>query len=775
MRRLLKFIFGLSMAAAMGMSLAACGGGKNEKSEKGGNSNTEVTKIDVDVKEVVFSEEKIDMKDVKGATNTYTITDDKVFFVTTDAYDDEGFDESSEDVSQDVESEDYGNYVSIARLYSMSHEGTDLKELCELQFEDCKEYIQNIIVDKHNNVVILSAIADAKTESQQYYVSVADENGKISEHNNLSEAMDLSKDTYIDTMLTDSEGNYIFVTGQSVLLADNSLNKIGEVKDDNNYIACVTGTPDGRILCGVQCSEGTFVKELSVKDKEFVETYEIDVPYFDGNDSMLNGYGDYDFLFRNAEGLYGYKLKDKTSTEVFDFMASGVSGNSIYNITTVDSDHFLCMSYEDTDSDLVLYKKVDKSQVKDKVIITFGSMLGVDDGIRNAATKFNKESDKYRIEFTDYADTEDYVEAQTRMNADFVAGKVPDIIDLNYFNIEDYAKKGLLEDLTPYFEKDDEVQKEDILPSVEKAMEIDGKLYYVAPHFNIQSIIASKKDVGDKSGWTFKELAELLEKKGKDVSPFYYDNKVNIMYSFLGFCTDDYIDWNTGKCRFDSDDFKSVLEIANRGKTEDMDYSEDYPSQDEMLKDGKVLLVDGDIYTDSIQVYKTIYGSDITFIGYPCEDKCGSYFNFNCRMGIYSKSEVKEGAWEFLRYIMTKEYQIGDGLLYSNPTNKEAFEMFMKTKTTTKPYVDDFGNEIEPLNESWESDCGMVEIGPLAPDEEKRYRDLIDNTTKITRPNVAIMDIINEEAENYFHGRKKLDEVVEIIQNRVTTYVNENR
>lgn len=247
------------------------------------------------------------------------------------------------------------------------------------------------------------------------------------------------------------------------------------------------------------------------------------------------------------------------------------------------------------------------------------------------------------------------------------------------------------------------------------------------------------------------------------------------MYSFLGFCTDDYIDWNTGKCRFDSDDFKSVLEIANRGKTEDMDYSEDYPSQDEMLKDGKVLLVDGDIYTDSIQVYKTIYGSDITFIGYPCEDKCGSYFNFNCRMGIYSKSEVKEGAWEFLRYIMTKEYQIGDGLLYSNPTNKEAFEMFMKTKTTTKPYVDDFGNEIEPLNESWESDCGMVEIGPLAPDEEKMYRDLIDNTTKITRPNVAIMDIINEEAENYFHGRKKLDEVVEIIQNRVTTYVNENR
>jgi hypothetical protein len=37
------------------------------------------------------------------------------------------------------------------------------------------------------------------------------------------------------------------------------------------------------------------------------------------------------------------------------------------------------------------------------------------------------------------------------------------------------------------------------------------------------------------------------------------------------------------------------------------------------------------------------------------------------------------------------------------------------------------------------------------------------------------MNIITEEAANYFNGQKSLDETADIIQNRVTTYVNENR
>ena len=171
-----------------------------------------------------------------------------------------------------------------------------------------------------------------------------------------------------------------------------------------------------------------------------------------------------------------------------------------------------------------------------------------------------------------------------------------------------------------------------------------------------------------------------------------------------------------------------------------------------------------------------MYNTDITFIGYPCEDKQGSYFNLNNMLGIYSKSDKKDGAWEFIKTFMTKDYQANGYNIWNVPTNKDAFENYMKTKTTTKPYKDEYGNDIEPLDSSWGyGDDLEVKIGPLSADEEKMYRDLINNTTKISGYNNEIMDIINEEAKNYLNGQKGLDETADIIQNRVTTFVNENR
>ena len=175
------------------------------------------------------------------------------------------------------------------------------------------------------------------------------------------------------------------------------------------------------------------------------------------------------------------------------------------------------------------------------------------------------------------------------------------------------------------------------------------------------------------------------------------------------------------------------------------------------------------------RLYKKMYNGDITFIGYPCEDKNGSFFSLNNKMGIYAKSEAKEAAWEFIRQFISMEYQAKLYNIYGVPTNQKAFEMFMKTKTATKPYKDELGQDIEPLDSSWGWDDLEVKITPLSADEEKMYRDLIANTTKISEYNGEISAIILEEAKAYFAGQKSLDDTADIIQNRVSTYVNENR
>lgn len=663
-------------------------------------------------------------------------------------------------------------YNPTTRIYSMALDGTDIKEICTPEIDN-NEYINNLIVDKDGKVLLVTSSWNEKTETNSYAVISIDDSGNVTDRTDITKNADIGQDAYISKVMSNDEGGLIIATDQSIVMLDDSFKKTGEVKSDGSYIEGVAKALDGTVLCGTTDENGAVAQVVDFKNNKLGEKYNLDISYYYSSDALMSGNGDYDFYYKDNSGVYGYSMSDKKSTKLMDYLASEVSGEQVYNIVPIDSETMLAIGWSEEGSYTAMFKKVDPSEVKDKTTITFGSMWGVDDNIRNAAIQFNKDNDKYRIEFIDYSASGE--DAETKMNADIAAGKIPDIIDLSNLPLDQYVAKGILEDLTPYYEKDPDVNLDDLLPSVVSATAIDGKQYYISSSFNITTLIASKKDVGDKTGWTFDEMKELLESKGSDVRPFYSENKNDIFYSFLYGCLNDYIDWTTGKCRFDSSDFKSILEISNSGTNEEVEYDEDSPSQPSLIKSGKVLFVDGYLDVESVQLYHQMYNQDIAFIGYPSEDRQGSFFNMNEAIGIYSKSDVKEGAWEFLKTFVTMEYQAKWGHIWAVPTNQQAFEMYMKSKTTTKAYKDELGQDIEPVDSSWGWDDLEVKIGPLSADEEKLYRDLVNGTTKVNTNNYQIMDIITEEAKAYFAGQKGLDETADIIQNRVTTFVNENR
>ena len=713
---------------------------------------------------------------------------------TTEAEDTEAGTEASgegEDAASDDGSLDNGEVTdemgasvddvqATTRIYSMNLDCTGVTEVCQPDLEN-NEYINYLIVGSDGKLMLAISSWDEKTEKQFYFMAALDDSGNIENRVDITKNLGASEDAYVSKILTDDKGNLIVVMEQAVIIMDESFNKTAEVKAENDgWIEGAAKTLDGNIVCGSSGENGAIVQVLDVENKKFGEKYNLDIQYFNSSDALMSGSGEYDFFYKDDKGMYGYSIKDKKTTKIMDYVASEIDSNNSYGIVPLTSDTMIGTSWSEESGKtmITLYSKVDPSEVKDKISITMGSLYGTDDSIRSAAIKFNKENDKYRIEFKDFTDGnfETIEDAQAKVNAEIAAGNIPDIIDLNGLPYQQYVSKGILEDLTPYYDKDDTVKKEDILPSVLKAMEIDGKLYYVAPSFGLNTLVAAKKDVGDKTGWTFDELKQVLQEKGDGIRPFYSENKVDILNNFLYSSVDDYIDWTTGKCRFDSDDFKSILEIAGGGVDEEMDYSEDAPSMPTLIKERKVLLADGSWFEpDNVQLFKKMFNEDISLIGYPCEDKNGSYFSFDTQLGIYSKSEVKDGAWEFIKTIMTKDYQANGGHIWNTPTNKDAFEAYMKTKTATKAYTDEYGNKIEPNDNSWGWDDLEVKIGPLSADEEKIFRDAINNTTKVSESDGAIMNIITEEAKNYFGGQKGLDETADIIQNRVTTYVNENR
>ncbi|MBO5470794.1 MAG: extracellular solute-binding protein [Lachnospiraceae bacterium] len=811
----------LLMASVMMVSMAACG--KNDKGSSGSKEKKE------NKKEMTYEESDLQIDGIKGDIASYQVVGDRIYFFTTDWVEngtgeegdsaeegseedikeeaaseetseedtateeatEEDTEEASEDSSEDVSSEEDTEEedteeseedtseedntgevtgTSYYYVYSMKADGTDLQELGSPQLNE-NEYINYMLVKSDGTIQFLLGAYDQKSEKTQYALVAYDENGKEASREDVTKVLGLTDESYLNKALIDDQDRYVFATDQAVIVLDKDLKKVCEMKPDSNYVEGIAKAKDGKILVADSSGDkGAKVQILDVDAQKWGESYNLDLQYFSSSDALMNGI-EYDFYYKDDAGIYGYDIASKKSTKVMDYVASNISSDNSYNITPIAKDTMMGTTWDESGSKVVIYKKVDPSTITDKETITVGAMY-VDDNVKKAAIDFNKKNNKYQIEFKDYSNEED---PQTKMNADIIAGNVPDILCLSGLFVDQYVEKGILEDLTSYYEKDSDVSADDMIPSVAKAMQIDGKYYYIAPGFYVNTLVGAAKTVGTEPGWTMDDLKKLLDEH-KDARPFYSENKNDNLYNFITMNISDYVDWSTGECTFDGQDFKDILEICNRGTNEETDYSEDSPSEPSLIKEGKVLLTNGgSLDMESVELYEAMFNGDITFIGYPNKDKDGSYFSFDNQLGIYSKSKNKDAAWEFLKTFLTKEYQGNRNNLYSNPTRQDAFDMLVKSKTATEKYTDELGNEVEPLETGWGWDDLNVDIGPLTDKQAQMYIDLVNNTDKTGEYNNEIGNIITEEAKAYFSGQKSLDETVDVIQNRVKTYVNENR
>ena len=736
---------------------------------------------DEDATEADTSEEA-DSEDATEDASTEAESEDATEDASTEAESEDATeDASTEGDNEDATEEDNTGdssegeeYIgkSYYYVYSMKIDGTDLQDLGQPEIAE-NTYINYMLLKSDGSIEFLLGSYDDKSGKQSYVLASFDQSGKETDSRDITKdlGLDENEDNYLNKALIDDEDRYAFVTNSAITVFDKDFKKVCEMKPDSGYVDAVAKTKDGKIVVGDSSGEdGAKVQVLDVDAQKWGESYKMDFQYFSSSDSLMNGI-EYDFYYKDDSGIYGYDIASKKGTKLMDFVASNVSSDNSYSIFPIAKDTMMGTIWDGENSKLVLYKKVDPSTITDKETITVGAMY-VDDNIKKAAIAFNKKSNKYQVEFKDYSNEED---PQTKMNADIIAGNVPDILCLSGLSVDQYAEKGILEDLTPYYEKDSDVSTDDLIPSVAKAMQIDGKYYYIAPGFYVNTLVGAAKTVGTEPGWTMDDLKKILDEH-KDARPFYSENKNDNLYSFITMNISDYVDWSTGECSFDGQDFKDILEICNRGSNEETEYSEDSPSEPSLVKEGKVLLTNGgSLDMESVELYEAMFNGDITFIGYPNKDKDGSYFSFDNQLGIYSKSKVKDAAWEFLKTFLTKEYQGGRNNLYSNPTRQDAFDMLVKSKTATEKYTDELGNEVEPLQSGWGWDDLNVEIGPLTEKQAQMYIDLVNNTDKTGEYNDEIGNIITEEAKAYFSGQKSLDETADVIQNRVKTYVNENR
>lgn len=150
----------------------------------------------------------------------------------------------------------------------------------------------------------------------------------------------------------------------------------------------------------------------------------------------------------------------------------------------------------------------------------------------------------------------------------------------------------------------------------------------------------------------------------------------------------------------------------------------------------------------------------------------GSAIIANTQLAMSSKSKNKEGAYSFLRYFLTDEYQ--QELEYGYPVSIRRLDEMAGDAMTVETYTDENGQVIE-APEIYYLNGMEIEIQPMTQAEADALKADLLSVTKTYTYDEKLMQIIDEETAAFFSGQKSAREVAEIIQSRVQIYVNESR
>ena len=510
--------------------------------------------------------------------------------------------------------------------------------------------------------------------------------------------------------------------------------------------------------------------------------------------SFRDGTDRYDLLVSRDSGLFGYDLETGNTEIILNWIKSGIDKGNIEGEINVLPDGrimFLnnAMKWEGDigrrgKEYISILTEIPPEELPDRKLIKLFA-LNLEDGIRQQMLEFNRNNPEYEIELTSYADYEDGLD---KMNADMIAGNVPDVLVLGKDNAgydilaDSYISKGLLANLYDFMDDDPDFDRSDYLENYFKAYEVGGKLYEIAPTFNIGTLPGKTSRVGEKEGWTMEEFSALTENMtGEEILGVY--RKDTILELFLYNCSDSYINRNKGKCYFDSDEFISVLKFCNKFLDEDPapeDSPNVYETERAVREDDQLLLDRSADSPNDIRILeKGDFGDSVTLKGFPCSKGNGSCFMdfWGIKFAISSRSSVPEGAWKFVKSFLSDEYQEQFSGQQGGrvPIKLSAIEKKYANEQKPFEYVDNNGVTQYIYENLYHMSTTSIDIGYPDEADAERMMNFIKTVTTVQRKDRYVTAIVQEEAGAYFAGQKSAEEVAEIIQNRVQNYLDENR
>ena len=795
------------LAACMLLSLAACGKDQDEDAEK--------------LSGTVFVPEFIDMDLGKNSEVRGGCTDGAYIYLLTSKYPDReageegdttysilrlsvdgGEPEPLENFKIDTAPEGYDqSYVYLSGIRagadgsiwveeSLSAYSYDLPEDFDPETGNIWEYDMLDSIDKNYHIQLDSTGAE---------ITRVDVSG-------------LQEKAGIDSMysggtLFDPKGNIYVSTDGKIVVLDSSLNVLFSVEDENFWGGELTLLSDGSVGTSITVRDAvnnTYTRQLRTIDpaaKDWGKSYELPRDAY----NTYSGTGEYLYYYMRGETLYGRKAEAEEGAEddkLLNLLDADISADQISFVTFLEDGRAVIMAeaYGSTTGrreTLAVLTPTPRSELPEKTTLTYATMYLSQDE-RNRIVDFNRSGTPYRIEVRDYSEyntEEDYQAGIKKLNTEILAGKAPDIINTESLPLRQYGAKGILEDLWPFIENDQDIGgREGLMDRVFTAAEQDGKLYQIFDAFSIATVTGSPSVVGDRTSWTLQDLQDALAKMPEGCAVFNeYNTKSNILTLVMSMNLDSFLNWDTGECRFDSEEFKSLLAFCDNFPLEyDWESSQngDYDEPTRIAEGRQMLVTEHISDFKSIQMQKAIFGGDVTYIGFPVEDGgVGSSFSVYSGLAMSASCADKEGAWTYMRQLLLPQYAGNENASHWGghngfPSNKADFQWMAeqsmipdgyKTDEDGNQILDEDGNPIEESHSSWGINNFTIDVFATKQEEYDQIMDLYNQVDRMSGSDDNVYDIVTEVSGSYFAGDRSLDDAASLIQNKVTTYVNESR
>lgn len=404
------------------------------------------------------------------------------------------------------------------------------------------------------------------------------------------------------------------------------------------------------------------------------------------------------------------------------------------------------------------------------------------------AIDFNSADKEAYVEVKDMLGNRSFAEAGMLIKASILADNPPDIVEVSVgitsAEYSDYVENNYLLDLTPYLENSKLFHKDDFVDWVIEDVTVDGKVYAIPAFMRMCTIICPTEFMNGKTGWTIEEFLTFME---ENPNAFFRENENNdpvqrkyiILYNLLFSGMDAFVDRENGKAYFAEERFRSTLQRINA-----LEFSQVKDSLKDRVYSGENV---GELYC---QIYDnrslanvewTIsHGKGGTMMGFPTaetvegaiEGKGGvNLVYYDGMLGIPATSEHPDEAWRVIERFLMQRAIRGEQEWFTAAfsTGKEALEAALKKGT----------------GENWQEEMPEGEYYSLQAEYGKNYtfritdaqvekiRNGLENSMWLDGDTDFMVTTITEEAMAYFEGQKSLDDAVDVIQNRIQLYLDE--